>query len=1159
MRFVPEMKGVTPVLSAIAPLNTVKFKEGDKPSAHGGNPDVLADVKAGKPQHLAWAFERPKGGRGFGFTGFHFFANMTNDSFRTTMLNGVAWVSGLEIPAGGIASKTPTQAELDAMMAEAHGPKVTKPSGTAKPIFETPALTSTSTPRLVSIDVPLKDAKELYLVVSDEGSKSCDWSNWIEPRLIMADGSVKDLTKLKWKGDDAGFGRTRIGTNHTGKPMLVDKQTYSNGIGTHAPSAIAYDLPAGVARFTAKVAIDDGGMMRGGKASDAKVKFQIYTALPATPEAKAAANPPNFNEGPPQVPAEMFTVPEGLEVTLWATSPMLYNPTNIDFDAQGRLYVAEGVNYRGKGGRRKEGDRIVVLEDTDHDGKADKSSVFVQEPALASPLGVAVMDGKIVVSQPPDLLVYSDADGDLKPEKREVLLTGFNGRQHDHSLHSVTAGPDGQWYFNQGNTGAEFTDRSGKTFRMGSPYQLQNIAGMKSDDGHVWIGGFSVRMSPDGTNVNIIGHNYRNSYEQALTSYGDLFQSDNDDPPACRVTHVLEGGNAGFASADGQRAWGADKRPGQDTPTAEWRQEDPGTMPAGDVYGGGSPTGVAFYENGALGEKWRGLLLACEAGKNVIFGYQPQTDGAGFKLERMDFMTSNKEKQWAGSDFLGGKETNELKTKFRPSDVCVGPDGALYVADWFDARVGGHGTRDDGFTGAIYRIAPKGFKSVVPKLDLNTVEGQIAALKSPAVNVRNSGFNRLKAAGAKAVPAVAALLEDGDSFISARAAWLLAQLGEEGIAKVKPWLQSKDATQRLVAYRALRRANHDVLMMAIKMAGDSDAAVRREVALTVRDMPASQCAPALVQLAHLFDGKDRTYLEALGLGSEGKESELFKVLTTGHAEGWKTFETLASQDSAAWSDAFAWIAWRLHPPEAVEAFKARALNDKLSKDQRLLMLTALAFTKSAEAAGAMIELAQKKDFPLQEMAKWWLMNRKNNDWKAYGIEQSLKALGIYDPDKVQLTASPLPPLPANAKPLDLKAIAKLQGDAKRGATAIATCYTCHRFGSNGIDFGPDLTTFAKQQTADVLIQAIAEPSKGISHGFEGSEITTTDGLSITGIVLTSGDPVLIKCMGGVVQTVPKKRIQSLQKLKGRSLMFEPYMLGLTEQGIADIVSYLKSL
>jgi len=127
--------------------------------------------------------------------------------------------------------------------------------------------------------------------------------------------------------------------------------------------------------------------------------------------------------------------------------------------------------------------------------------------------------------------------------------------------------------------------------------------------------------------------------------------------------------------------------------------------------------------------------------------------------------------------FLGGGAsiTNELKTLFRPSDVCVGPDGAIYVADWFDPGVGGHGTRDDRYTGSIYRIAPKGFRSVVPKLDLTTTEGQIAALKSPAVNVRNSGFTRLKAQGAKAVPAVAALLDDKNPYIAARAVWLLAQ------------------------------------------------------------------------------------------------------------------------------------------------------------------------------------------------------------------------------------------------------------------------------------------------------------------------------------------------------------------------------------------------
>src|SRR5262249_25522778 len=163
----------------------------------------------------------------------------------------------------------------------------------------------------------------------------------------------------------------------------------------------------------------------------------------------------------------------------------------------------------------------------------------------------------------------------------------------------------------------------------------------------------------------------------------------------------------------------------------------------------------------------------------VIFGYFPKADGAGFKLERFNFITSNKEGKFAGSDFLGGKGsvTAELPTLFRPSDVTVGPDGAIYIADWFDPRVRGHADLDEGTYGTIYRVAPKGFKSVVPKIDLTTTDGQIAALKSPAPNVRNSGFTRLKAQGEAAVPAVAALLKDANPYIAARAVWLLAQMG----------------------------------------------------------------------------------------------------------------------------------------------------------------------------------------------------------------------------------------------------------------------------------------------------------------------------------------------------------------------------------------------
>ncbi len=1020
-----------------------------------------------------------------------------------------------------------------------------------KPVFQTTVLTSKSTPRLVDVDVALNGARELYLVVSDEGSISCDWSDWIEPQLVMADGTRKDLTTVPWRSAEAGFDEVRVGKATGSGPLLVDGKTYSQGIGTHAASIIAYALPAGVARFQARVAIDDGGMIRGGQPSDAAVRFQVYTQKPAAIPRAPAPAAVALIEGPALVPPELFTVPEGLEVTVWAASPLLFNPTNIDFDERGRLYVAEGVNYRGKAGRRPEGDRIVILEDTTGSGRADKSTVFVQERAMAAPLGVAVLGDQVVVSQSPDLIVYTDVnrDGrfDAAVDRREVLLTGFNGRQHDHSLHSLTAGPDGQWYWNQGNTGAKFTDRSGKTFRMGSPYMLQEIAGQRSDDGNVWIGGFTARMNPDGTGVKILGHNYRNSYEQTVTSLGDIFQSDNDDPPACRITAVMEGGNAGFASADGLRAWEADRRPGQDTPTAEWRQEDPGTMPAGDVYGGGSPTGVAFYENGALDEKWRGLLLACEAGKNVVFGYLPRPEGAGFKLERFDFLTSNKEREWAGSDFLGGRPTGELKTMFRPSDVCVGPDGAIYVADWFDPGVGGHATRDDHYSGAIYRIAPKGFVPRISKHDLNTTAGQIAALKSPAVNVRNSGFVRLRAQGEKAVPSVAALLADRNPLLAARAMWLLAQMGKTGRAKVTPLLGSPDPMKRLVAYRALRFVGGDIAGLATRMVGDPSPAVRREVAFTCRDLPTGVAVGLLVKLARGFDGKDRAYLEAVGLGSTGREAEVYSALVPalgGAAE--------------SWTEAFAWLAWRLHPAVAVADFKSRALSPGLTKEQRKLMLTALAFVPSREAAGAMIQLANTKDFPFQDVAKWWLLNRKNNDWKPYDVEGGMKALGLYDPDKVELLAVEMPPVPKDAPKLPSPAeIFRLEGDVQRGQkVAESACQICHRIGKNGVDFGPDLTTFGRQQVREVLIQAIAQPSATISHGFEGSEVKTKDGLIITGMVLSTGDPLLIKCMGGLIQTVPQSRIASVKKLP-ISLMYPPESLGLDAQAIADVVAYLK--
>lgn len=98
-----------------------------------------------------------------------------------------------------------------------------------------------------------------------------------------------------------------------------------------------------------------------------------------------------------------------------------------------------------------------------------------------------------------------------------------------------------------------------------------------------------------------------------------------------------------------------------------------------DIYGGGSPTGIAFYENGALGDKWTSLLLSAEAGKNVIFGYQPKMKGATYQLNRNDFCTTNPKRHLEGSDFVGGRKSTKPKnwtgkerpTQLRPSDVMV--------------------------------------------------------------------------------------------------------------------------------------------------------------------------------------------------------------------------------------------------------------------------------------------------------------------------------------------------------------------------------------------------------------------------------------------------------------------------------------------------------
>jgi putative membrane-bound dehydrogenase-like protein len=571
---------------------------------------------------------------------------------------------------------------------------------------------------------------------------------------------------------------------------------------------------------------------------------------------------------PPQQSVAAFKTAPGLEVKLWAAEPMLTNPTDLTVDERGRVWVLEGENYRRKARNlpdfRPEGDRIVILEDTDQDGTADKVKVFDQSPDLRVPLGIAVLGNKVYVSQAPDLIVYTK-DAEDKIVKKEVLLTGFGGVDHDHGLHAVVFGPDGKLYFNQGNTGFEVTDKSGKRL------QTQGT-GANVRPGPGFYEGTVLRMNADGTNLEVIGQNFRNPYEVALDSFGNVFQTDNDDDGNAwtRLLYNMEGGNYGFRGPL-NRTWLEDRG-------THWHNELAGVSPNVLRLGAGSPCGLVVYEGSLLPADYRGQLLHAEAGKRILLMYPLKDDGAGYSATMQDVVN-------------GGQDTWA-----RPTDVAVAPDGAVFISDWYDPGVGGHQMGDpDGSRGRIYRLAPVGNKPrATPKVDLASPGGLAAALGSPNQSTMYLAHAAITAQGPAAAAMLKAVWHQSDPVIRARALWLLGGLGADGTAAIQEALRDRDARFRVLGLRVARQSGANMLTVSKPLLRDSSPQVRREIALSLRDtnpalmmvpyaykpqvQPPAEWLDAMSQLAVQYDGKDRWYLEALDIAARGREDALYAWL-----------------------------------------------------------------------------------------------------------------------------------------------------------------------------------------------------------------------------------------------------------------------------------------
>ncbi|TDQ16388.1 putative membrane-bound dehydrogenase-like protein [Algoriphagus boseongensis] len=555
-----------------------------------------------------------------------------------------------------------------------------------------------------------------------------------------------------------------------------------------------------------------------------------------------------------------------LELELFASEPMLTNPTNMDIDDRGRVWVTEAYNYRiqlnPKNPTKAEGDRILILEDTDGDSKADKSTVFYQGTDINAALGIAVFGNKVFVSVSPNVFVFTDENGDDIPDKKEVLFTGVGGVQHDHGMHAFTFGPDGKLYFNYGNEG------KGLHYADGSPI-LDPLGRPVTSETAPYQEGMVFRCDPDGSNPEVLAWNFRNNYEVSVDSYGRMWQSDNDDDGnrSTRINFVMDYGNYGFKDEITKADWRTRRVNMEDSVWQQhWHLNDPGVVPNLIQNYAGSPTGILVYEGKLLPEEYQNQVIHADAGPNVIRMYPVKPSGAGFTGEVVKILDGNARDNW-----------------FRPSDVTVAPDGSIFISDWYDPGVGGHAVGDLE-KGRIYRLAPKRSKYRVSAPDYSTDESLIELLQNPNRAIHFKAFMALKEKGEEARGILEKFYALENSRMKARAFWLLIQL-PNGNEFIKKAAEDQDENIRVAAIKAYRIKKMNDPAFLLKMAGDPSDQVKREVAEAIR----YQDAPEIWQkLAEGYRSGDRWYLEALGIAGEYQWETYLPVYLEKAGPDWKS-------------------------------------------------------------------------------------------------------------------------------------------------------------------------------------------------------------------------------------------------------------------------------
>lgn len=512
----------------------------------------------------------------------------------------------------------------------------------------------------------------------------------------------------------------------------------------------------------------------------------------------------------PEQQQKTFQLPPGFEIELVTAEPKIRKPMNMAFDAQGRLWVTESREYPFPAPLDKPArDTIQVLEDTDGDGRYDKQTTFAE--GLNIPIGIYPYKNGVIAWSIPYITYFEDTDGDLKADKRTNLFGPLGWERDTHGNNaSFRRGFDGWLYATHGfNNNSTFTAKDGSTITLNS--------------------GNTYRFRMDGSRIEQHTWGQVNPFGLAFDPLGNLYSADCHSAP---IYQLLRGGyypsfgkpddGLGFAPTMLEHAHGS-------------------TAICGLVHYTDDTWPTEFRDNILIGN-----VMTSRINRDTLI----ERGSTRIAREEKDFITTTD--PW-----------------FRPVDIQLGPDGAFYIADFYNRIIGHyevpllHPGRDRE-RGRLWKLTYKGQNAKAPLRSLampTKVPDLIKELGNPNITRRNLAMNQLvDTTGQSAVSPLKKALRDDPSWLQkVHGMWVLQRLNALDEKTMKDFATDEDRGVRTHAQRMISEVptlTPTYQQLALKGLQDRDANVQRAAAEALAQHPAFEHVRPLLALRLNADPAD---------------------------------------------------------------------------------------------------------------------------------------------------------------------------------------------------------------------------------------------------------------------------------------------------------------